>query len=233
MRVAILLAKAQQARVKFDEQVAFFVAKHIRSNVRELEGALKRIVAYANFHGQEISLAVAKEALRDLLAVQNRQISIRHPEDGRDYYESVLELQQAVRAIARRASRDGARRLTQLSLPEIGNNFGVTTRRCCTRAPARKLRESRGPQHDVNFLLQCCGLGGRKPVVRRRDWKWRQIRYNLWISRVFALRAGVPNHPQTTPRLSVPGYRRQRPVRARNVSLSPGFPPLLLASIYF
>ena len=59
-----------------DEQVAFFIAKHIRTNVRELEGALKRILAYANFHGQEITLPMAKDALRDLLAVQNRQISV-------------------------------------------------------------------------------------------------------------------------------------------------------------
>src|SRR5207247_958188 len=72
MRVAILLAKAQSARITLDEQVAFFIAKHIRSNVRELEGALKRVLAYSSFHGQDISLAVAKDALRDLLAVQNR-----------------------------------------------------------------------------------------------------------------------------------------------------------------
>src|SRR5206468_3519030 len=76
MRVAILLAKAASAGMRVDEQVAFFVAKHIRSNVRELEGALKRILAFASFHGREINLALAKDALRDLLAVQNRQISI-------------------------------------------------------------------------------------------------------------------------------------------------------------
>jgi chromosomal replication initiator protein len=61
MRVAILLSKAQSTGMRMDEQVAFFIAKHIRSNVRELEGALKRVLAYSNFHGQEISLALAKE----------------------------------------------------------------------------------------------------------------------------------------------------------------------------
>ncbi|MEP7330083.1 MAG: chromosomal replication initiator protein DnaA, partial [Betaproteobacteria bacterium] len=63
MRVAILLAKAHSVGMRMDEQVAFFIAKHIRSNVRELEGALKRVLAYSNFHGQEISLTLAKEAL--------------------------------------------------------------------------------------------------------------------------------------------------------------------------
>src|SRR5690242_8725295 len=88
MRVAILLAKAAAVSVKLDEQVAFFIAKHIRSNVRELEGALKRILAYANFHGQEITLPMAKEALRDLLAVQNRQISVDNIQKTvADYYK--------------------------------------------------------------------------------------------------------------------------------------------------
>src|SRR5687768_5355104 len=88
MRVAILLSKATQSRVKIDEQVAFFIAKHIRSNVRELAGALKRVCAFASFHGNEITLAVAKEALKDLLAVQNRQISIENIlKTVADYYK--------------------------------------------------------------------------------------------------------------------------------------------------
>jgi chromosomal replication initiator protein len=163
MRVAILLAKAQQARVRFDEQVAFFVAKHIRSNVRELEGALKRIVAYANFHGQEISLAVAKEALRDLLAVQNRQISIENIQKTvADYYKirfSEMHSKKRSRAIARprQVAMALAKELTQLSLPEIGSNFGgrdhTTVLHACRQIA--KLRESHADlNHDVNFLLQ-------------------------------------------------------------------------------
>ena len=76
MRVAILLKKAEHERVLLDEHTAFFIAKHVRSNVRELEGALKRVMAYAKFHNQKISLNLAKESLKDLLAVQNRQISV-------------------------------------------------------------------------------------------------------------------------------------------------------------
>ena len=163
MRVAILLAKAQQSRVRLDEQVAFFVAKHIRSNVRELEGALKRIVAYANFHGQEISLAVAKEALRDLLAVQNRQISVENIQKTvADYYKirlSEMHSKKRSRAIARprQVAMALAKELTQLSLPEIGSNFGgrdhTTVLHACRQIA--KLRESHADlNHDVNFLLQ-------------------------------------------------------------------------------
>ena len=163
MRVAILLAKAQQSRVRLDEQVAFFVAKHIRSNVRELEGALKRIVAYANFHGQEISLSVTKEALRDLLAVQNRQISIENIQKTvADYYKirpSEMHSKKRSRAIARprQVAMALAKELTQLSLPEIGSNFGgrdhTTVLHACRQIA--KLRESHPDlNHDVNFLLQ-------------------------------------------------------------------------------
>src|SRR5216683_560567 len=105
MRVAILLSKAAQTGMKFDEQVAFFIAKHIRSNVRELEGALKRVLAYSSFHGQEISLSVAKDALRDLLAVQNRQISIENIQKTvADYYKirvSDMHSKKRSRAVAR------------------------------------------------------------------------------------------------------------------------------------
>jgi chromosomal replication initiator protein len=88
MRVAILLKKADAEAVKLDEGVAFFLAKHIQSNVRELEGGLKRVVAYANFSGDELSIDVCREALRDLLAVQNRQVSIENIQRTvADYYK--------------------------------------------------------------------------------------------------------------------------------------------------
>jgi len=163
MRVAILLSKAAQTGVKLDEQVAFFIAKHIRSNVRELEGALKRILAYSTFHGQEISLALAKDALRDLLAVQNRQISIENIQKTvADYYKiriSDMHSKKRSRAVARprQVAMALAKELTQLSLPEIGSNFGgrdhTTVLHACRQIA--KLRES-VPEisHDVNFLLQ-------------------------------------------------------------------------------
>jgi chromosomal replication initiator protein len=163
MRVAILLSKAAVSGIKLDEQVAFFIAKHIRSNVRELEGALKRVLAYSSFHGQEISLALAKDALRDLLAVQNRQISIENIQKTvADYYKirvSDMHSKKRSRAVARprQVAMALAKELTQLSLPEIGSNFGgrdhTTVLHACRQIA--KLREA-VPEisHDVNFLLQ-------------------------------------------------------------------------------
>ena len=78
MRVAILLKKAAQEGATFSDDVAFFVAKHLRSNVRELEGALRKILAYSRFHGKDITIDVVKDALKDLLSVQNRQISVEN-----------------------------------------------------------------------------------------------------------------------------------------------------------
>jgi chromosomal replication initiator protein len=163
MRVAILLSKAASVGMRLDEQVAFFIAKHIRSNVRELEGALKRILAYANFHGQEITLPMAKEALRDLLAVQNRQISIDNIQKTvADYYKvrvTDMHSKKRSRAVARprQVAMALAKELTQLTLPEIGSNFGgrdhTTVLHACRQIA--KLRESLPDlNHDVNFLLQ-------------------------------------------------------------------------------
>ena len=163
MRVAILLAKAASVRVKLDEQVAFFIAKHIRSNVRELEGALKRVLAYSSFHGQDVTLAVAKESLRDLLAVQNRQISIENIQKTvADYYKirtSDMHSKKRSRAVARprQVAMALAKELTQMSLPEIGSNFGgrdhTTVLHACRQIA--KLRDTVPEMnHDVNFLLQ-------------------------------------------------------------------------------
>ncbi len=163
MRVAILLAKAQSVGMRMDEQVAFFIAKHIRSNVRELEGALKRVLAYSNFHQQEISLNLAKDALRDLLAVQNRQISIDNIQKTvADYYKirvTDMHSKKRSRAVARprQVAMALAKELTQMSLPEIGSNFGgrdhTTVLHACRQVA--KLRESMPDMnHDVNFLLQ-------------------------------------------------------------------------------
>jgi len=130
MRVAILIKKAEQEKIKLDENVAFFIAKHIRSNVRELEGALKRVMAYSRFTGQEITLEIAKEALKDLLAVQNRQISIENIQKTvADYYKikvSEMYSKKRSRIIARprQMAMAIAKELTTLSLPDIGEAFG-------------------------------------------------------------------------------------------------------------
>ena len=163
MRVAILLAKATQVGMVLDEQVAFFIAKHIRSNVRELEGGLKRVIAYAGFHNVAISPQVAKDALRDLLAVQSRQISIENIQKTvADYYKiktSDMHSKKRSRIVARprQMAMTLAKELTPMSLPEIGQNFGgrdhTTVLHACRQIAT--LRESTPQiQHDFSFLLQ-------------------------------------------------------------------------------
>ena len=130
MRVAILLKKAELEKIRLDENVAFFIAKHIRSNVRELEGALKRILAFSRFVGLEITLDLAKEALKDLLAVQSRQISIENIQKTvADYYKikvSEMYSKKRTRIVARprQMAMAIAKELTSLSLPDIGEAFG-------------------------------------------------------------------------------------------------------------
>ncbi len=163
MRVAILLDKAKLVGVHLDEQVAFFIAKHIRSNVRELEGGLKRVIAYAGFHNVAISPQVAKEALKDLLAVQSRQISIENIQKTvADYYKikvSDMHSKKRSRIVARprQLAMSLAKELTPMSLPEIGQNFGgrdhTTVLHACRQIAT--LRESTPQiQHDFAFLLQ-------------------------------------------------------------------------------
>lgn len=163
MRVAILLAKAKQVSIDLDEQVAFFIAKHIRSNVRELEGGLKRVIAYAGFHNVALTPQVAKEALRDLLAVQSRQISIENIQKTvADYYKikvSDMHSKKRSRIVARprQMAMSLAKELTPMSLPEIGQNFGgrdhTTVLHACRQIAS--LRESTPQiQHDFAFLLQ-------------------------------------------------------------------------------
>ena len=130
MRVAILLQKASLSNNPISEDVAFFIAKHVRSNIRELEGALKRVDAYSRFHKRGISVELAKEALKDLLASQNKQVSIENIQKTvADFYRiKVTDLlsKKRTRVIARprQIAMCLARELTQLSLPEIGATFG-------------------------------------------------------------------------------------------------------------
>jgi len=130
MRVAILLKKAENDGVRIDENVAFFIAKHIRSNVRELEGALKRVLAYARFNNAAVNVATAREALKDLLAVLNRQVSIENIQKTvADYFKikvSEMYSKKRFRSVARprQVAMALAKELTQQSLPEIGEAFG-------------------------------------------------------------------------------------------------------------
>ena len=130
MRVAILIKKALMEKIVLDENVAFYIAKYIRSNVRELEGALKRVLAYSRFTGHQLTLDLAREALKDLLAVQNRQISIENIQKTvADYYKiKVAEMYSKKRtrvfARPRQMAMALAKELTPLSLPDIGEAFG-------------------------------------------------------------------------------------------------------------
>ncbi len=148
MRVAILLKKAEEAKVRIGEDVAFFVAKQIRSNVRELEGALNRIIAMSNFTGREIDIHLAKEALRDLIAVKSRQITIENIQKTvADYYKiKVAEMYSKKRtrnfARPRQIAMALARELTNFSFPEIGEAFGnrhhTTVMHACEEISAMK-----------------------------------------------------------------------------------------------
>ena len=130
MRVAILINKAKVDGITLDENVAFFIARHIRSNVRELEGALKRVLAYSRFTGDQVSPSSAKEALKDLLAVQNRQVSVENIQKTvADYFKikvSEMYSKKRSRAVARprQVAMALAKDLTQMSLPDIGDAFG-------------------------------------------------------------------------------------------------------------
>ncbi|MDP2963671.1 MAG: chromosomal replication initiator protein DnaA [Sulfurimicrobium sp.] len=163
MRVAILIKKAEAENLDLESDVAFFIAKHIRSNVRELEGALKKVIAYSRFTGLTISLELAKEALKDLLAVQNRQISIENIQKTvADYYKiKVAEMYSKKRtrnvARPRQVAMSLAKELTHLSFPEIGDAFGGRDHTTVMHA-CRKIEELKNSEpsitRDISVLLQ-------------------------------------------------------------------------------
>ncbi|NML98554.1 chromosomal replication initiator protein DnaA [Paraburkholderia sp. RP-4-7] len=158
MRVAILMRKAQSEFVSLNEDVAFFVAKHLRSNVRELEGALRKILAYSKFHGREITIEVTKEALKDLLTVQNRQISVENiQKTTADFYSiKVADMYSKKRpaniARPRQIAMYLAKELTQKSLPEIGELFGGRDHTTVLHA-VRKIAGERTTDAQLNHEL--------------------------------------------------------------------------------
>jgi len=158
MRVAILMKKAQAENVTVPEEVAFFVAKHLRSNVRELEGALRKILAYSNFHGKEITIEVTREALKDLLTVQNRQISVENIQKTcADFYNiKVADMYSKKRpaniARPRQIAMYLAKELTQKSLPEIGELFGGRDHNTVLHA-VRKIADERSKDAQLNHEL--------------------------------------------------------------------------------
>jgi chromosomal replication initiator protein len=163
MRVAILLDKARIEKANLDEGTAFFIAKQVRSNVRELEGALKRVIAYARFSKLPICIELAKEALKDLLAVQNRQISIENIQKTvADYFKiKVADMysKKRTRVLARprQMAMYLARELTNLSYPEIGLSFGgrdhTTVLHACSKIEELKASDQT-LRKDYNLLIQ-------------------------------------------------------------------------------
>ncbi len=163
MRVAILLKKAEESKINLHEDVAFFVAKQIRSSVRELEGALNRIVAMANFTGHNIDIQLAKEALRDLIAVRGRQITIENIQKTvADYYKiKVSEMHSKKRsrnyARPRQIAMSLAREFTNHSFPEIGEAFGsrhhTTVMHACEEIEQLRLNDQ-AIARDIGFLTQ-------------------------------------------------------------------------------
>ncbi len=165
--VAILMSKAAIANVDLPEEVAFFVAKRIRSNVRELEGALKRMVATSHFTGRPITLEFTKEALRDLLALQEKLVTVENIQKTvAEYYKiriADLLSKRRSRSIARprQVAMALAKELTNYSLPEIGDAFGgrdhTTVLHACRRVKELRESERRIGEDYMNLLRTLAG----------------------------------------------------------------------------
>jgi len=158
MRVAILIAKAKAEVAEMPEDVAFFIAKNVRANVRELEGALRKVLAYSRFSHKEINIALAREALKDLLSIQNRQISVENIQKTvADFYKiKVADMYSKKRpasiARPRQIAMYLAKDMTKKSLPEIGELFGGRDHTTVLHA-VRKIGEERQRNPELNQQL--------------------------------------------------------------------------------
>jgi len=153
-RVAILMKKASEARIDLPPDAAFFIAQRIRSNVRELEGALKRVIASARFVGRPVDIEMIKESLKDLLALQDRQVSMDNIQrTAAEYYKikvSDMMSRRRSRSVARPRQMAMAlsKELTNHSLPEIGDSFGGRDHTTVLHA-CRKIKELRETNSDI------------------------------------------------------------------------------------
>jgi len=153
-RVAILMKKAEQAKIELPADAAFFIAQRIRSNVRELEGALKRVIASAHFMGREIDIELIRESLKDLLALQDKQVSMENIQRTvAEYYKikvSDMMSKRRSRSVARprQVAMALAKELTNHSLPEIGDGFGGRDHTTVLHA-CRKIKELEETDADI------------------------------------------------------------------------------------
>ncbi|MEY3810674.1 MAG: chromosomal replication initiator protein DnaA, DNA-binding transcriptional dual regulator [Pseudomonadota bacterium] len=163
MRVAILLKKAEENKMKISEEVAFFIAKQIRSNVRELEGALNRILAMSNFTKSAIDIHLAKDALKDLIAVRGRQVSVENIQKTVAEYFKIKISDMLSKKRSRNYSKPRqlamalTRELTNLSFPEIGEAYGgrhhTTVMHACEEIEQLRLSNQSVAQ-DLGILKQ-------------------------------------------------------------------------------
>ncbi|WP_028116967.1 chromosomal replication initiator protein DnaA [Ferrimonas senticii] len=153
-RVAILMRKAEESKIHLPDEVAFFIAKRLRSNVRELEGALNRVIANANFTGRPITIDFVREALRDLLALQEKLVTVDNIQKTvAEYYKiKVADLlsKRRSRSVARprQVAMALAKELTNHSLPEIGDAFGGRDHTTVLHA-CRKIEQLKEESHDI------------------------------------------------------------------------------------
>ena len=158
MRVAILMKKAEAEGTPMPEDVAFFVAKNVRANVRELEGALRKILAYSRFSQKDISIALTRDALKDLLSIQNRQIGVENIQKTvADFYKiKIADMYSKKRpasiARPRQIAMYLAKEMTQKSLPEIGELFGGRDHTTVLHA-VRKISGERQKNTELNQQL--------------------------------------------------------------------------------
>ncbi len=158
MRVAILIRKALAEGTEMPEDVAFFVAKNVRANVRELEGALRKVLAYSRFSHKDINIGLAREALKDLLSIQNRQVGVENIQKTvADFYKiKVADMYSKKRpasiAKPRQIAMYLAKEMTQKSLPEIGELFGGRDHTTVLHA-VRKIGGDRTKDSELNQQL--------------------------------------------------------------------------------
>ncbi len=158
MRVAILLKKAELERAELAEDVAFFIAKNLRSNVRELEGALRKVLAFASFHGRPLSVDLAREALKDLLGASTGQVTVELIQKTVAEYHKIkvsdMFSKRRPTAIARprQVAMYLAKEMTQKSLPEIGELFGGRDHTTVLHA-VRKIAQLRAKDSELNHAL--------------------------------------------------------------------------------